>query len=122
LETMHASMVRLHERADRAGYFRLNQEIHAALARLTHNPVLEDVYVSVQRRVYRARALSNTDRLRWDASVKEHEAIMAALRARDGARLAAELVAHSEATKQVVLGEISRIQHGQDNVPGRACN
>lgn len=110
LEIMHADLVRLHERSQRADYFRLNQSIHALLARFTRNPVIEDVYVSVQRRVYRARALSNTDRLRWDASVREHEQIMAALRLRDPVRLAGELVAHSEATRDVIMNEIARIR------------
>jgi DNA-binding GntR family transcriptional regulator len=110
LETMHADMVRLHARGDRLGYFRLNQTIHSELARFTRNPVIEDVYLSVQRRVYRARALSNTHRLRWDASVQEHERIMAALRARDPARLAAELVAHSTATETVILRELARLE------------
>jgi DNA-binding GntR family transcriptional regulator len=113
LEIMHADMVRLHERAQRTDYFRLNQAIHALLARFTRNPVIEDVYVSVQRRVYRARALSNTDRLRWDASVSEHEQIMAALRARDSDRLARELVAHSQATREVIMSELARIQSAE---------
>ena len=109
LEAMHADLVRLHTQSDRAAYFRLNQTIHAELARLTGNPVIEDVYVSVQRRIYRARALSNTERLRWDASVQEHERIMVALRARDAGRLAAELVAHSKATEVVILRELARL-------------
>ncbi len=109
LEAMHAEMVRLHARSMRAEYFRLNQAIHAALARLTRNPVIEDVYGSIQRRIYRARALSNTERLRWDESVQEHERIMAALRARDPARLPAELVAHSKATEAVILRELTRL-------------
>ena len=113
LEAMHADMVRLHARSDRSAYFRLNQAIHAELARLTRNAVIEDVYRSVQRRVYRARALSNTERLRWDASVQEHERIMAALRARDPARLAAELVGHSNATEAVIVRELAPLAlHG----------
>ena len=110
LEVMHADMVRLHAQSDRKAYFRLNQAIHAELARLTGNPVIEDVYGSVQRRVYRARALSNTERLRWDASVQEHERIMAALRARDPARLSVELMSHSKATETVILRELARLE------------
>ena len=110
LEVMHADMVRLHAQSDRKAYFRLNQAIHAELARLTRNPVIEDVYGSVQRRVYRARALSNTERLRWDASVQEHERIMAALRARDPARLSVELMSHSKATETVILRELARLE------------
>jgi DNA-binding GntR family transcriptional regulator len=118
LEVMHADMVRRHFQSDRVGYFRLNQAIHAELARLTRNPVIEDVYRSVQRRVYRARALSNTERLRWDASVQEHERIMAALRAREPARLAAELVAHSKATEAVILRELARLELNELSPPG----
>jgi len=109
VEVMHADMVRLHAQAHRPAYFRLNQAIHARLAQLTRNPVLEDVYGSIQRRVYRARALSNTGRLRWDESVREHERIMGALRRRDGAELSAELAAHSLATETVILQEVTRI-------------
>lgn len=108
LEQMHADMVRLHAQSLRGPYFRLNQTIHARFAQLTRNPVIEDVYGSVQRRVYRARALSNTGRLRWDESVREHERIMVALRALDGPKLAAELVAHSKATEAVILREIAK--------------
>ncbi len=109
LEAMHADMVRLHARSMRAEYFRLNQAIHAALARLTRNLVIADVYGSIQSRVYRARALSNTEQLRWDESVQEHERIMTALRARDPARLVAELVAHCKATEAVILRELARL-------------
>jgi DNA-binding GntR family transcriptional regulator len=115
LEVMHADMVRLHAQSARIAYFRLNQAIHAELARLTRNPVIEDVYGSVQRRIYRARALSNTGRLRWDASVQEHERIMAALRARDPARLALELVAHNKATEAVVLRELARLDPARND-------
>jgi DNA-binding GntR family transcriptional regulator len=110
LEVMHADLVRLHAQSDRAAYGRLNQAIHAELARLTRNPVIEDVYNSVQRRISRAHAFSNTERLRWDASVQEHERIMAALRARDPLLLALELVAHSKALEAVILREIARLE------------
>lgn len=113
LETMHADMVRLHAQGSRSAYFRLNQQIHAGLARMTGNPVLEDVYGSMQRRVYRARALSNTGRLRWTESLSEHEVIMAMLRRRDPAGLSACLVAHSQATELVILRELERLSHQQ---------
>lgn len=106
LEAMHARMVRLHAGADRPGYFRLNQLIHGRLAAATGNPVLADIYGSLQRRVYRARALSNGIRLRWDESVAEHEGIMAALRRRDAPLLAERLMAHSRATQAVILGQL----------------
>jgi len=109
VEAMHADLVRLHAQSLRQPYFRLNQDIHARLAHLTRNPVLEDVYSSLQRRVYRARALSNTERLRWDESVREHERIMVALRRLDGATLADELVAHSKATEAVILREVAKM-------------
>ena len=117
VERMHADMVVLHQKGSRPAYFRLNQVIHGRLARLTGNAVLEDVYGSLQRRVYRARALSNTGRIRWTESVREHEAIMVALRKKDGPALATALVAHSNATMAVTLGELIRLDCGQKTGP-----
>ena len=109
VETLHVEMVGLRERGARQDYFRLNQAIHAHLAHMSGNPVIEDVYRSIQRRVYRARALSNTSHTRWDESVREHGRMIAALRRRDGASLSRELVAHTETTRDVILLEIPRL-------------
>ena len=114
LEAMHARMVLLHAGSDRPGYFRLNQLIHARLAAATGNPVLADIYQSLQRRVYRARALSNSIRLRWNESVAEHEGIMEALRRRDATLLAERLMAHSRATQAVILRHLHDGQAGLD--------
>lgn len=118
VEAAHLRLVQLHGQADRPGYFRQNQLIHAQLAALTRNAATADVYASLQRRVYRARSLSNARQLRWDESVREHEQIMAALRARDAQRLVAELVSHSRTTERVVLEAIDRLE--PEPIPAQA--
>ncbi len=118
LEGMHAELAGLHARHDRAGYFRLNQAVHAALAQGVGNAVLADVYCGLQRRVHRARAMSNGIRLRWDASMAEHERIMAALRRRDAELLTHELVAHSRATQAVTMAQLHLPEPAAPDCPG----
>jgi DNA-binding GntR family transcriptional regulator len=112
IEAMHAKLTALHANLERRAYFQLNQEIHAQLAASTRNPIIEDVYCSLQRRIYRARSLSNTIRLRWDESIREHDAFMVALWERDPS-LPTLLAAHSEATR----AEVCRQAEAQANRP-----
>ena len=106
MEAAHDRLAGLHRAGDRIGYFRQNQAIHSRLAALTGNAPVASVYDSLQKRIYRARALSNTAPLRWNESLCEHERIMAALRLRDPLRLVAELTSHSRATECAVLQSI----------------
>ena len=107
-EAPHERLVPGHRAGDRIGYFRQNQAIHARLAALTRNAAAASVYDALQKRIYRARALSNTVQLRWNESLSEHERIMAALRLRDAPRLVAELTSHSRATERAVLQSTER--------------
>ncbi|HSI40564.1 MAG TPA: GntR family transcriptional regulator [Xanthobacteraceae bacterium] len=106
LEAMHAELIRHHAQGDRIGYFRLNQAIHARMARGLNNPVLLDLYETLSRKIYRARTMANYGPERWLESMQEHDAFMQALRARDGTRLAALLEAHNAATCAVVIAEL----------------
>ena len=55
---------------------------------------IRDSYHRLAGRVRRARYQANLSAKRWAQSVAEHEAIIAALEARDGASLATVLRAH----------------------------
>jgi DNA-binding GntR family transcriptional regulator len=103
LDAMHAELAQLHRDAERAAYFRLNQQIHAEIIRLAGNPVLFNMWSTLQRSVFRARAVANYDTRRWGESVREHEAFMALLRARDAAGFADALSAHTRKTGDSVL-------------------
>ena len=94
IRALHFEMLAAHARGDLAGYFRHNQAIHLKLVEAAGNPVLLHAYRQLNANVRRARFIANLSRARWDAAVREHEAILAALEARDAPRLKALLHEH----------------------------
>jgi len=87
IRALHYEMLAHHARGDLANYFRCNQAIHMKLLECTGNGTLADVYRGLNAHARRARYIANLSRERWDSAVREHEDILAALVARDGARL-----------------------------------
>src|SRR5262249_1215914 len=94
IAVLHHRMVLHHLRGELAAYIELNQEIHRSLVRASRNPVLADTWELLAARVRRARSLPNRHHERWQAALREHEAMLAALQARDGERLAALMTPH----------------------------
>jgi DNA-binding GntR family transcriptional regulator len=109
LEAWHARLVALHRKGDRTGYFRLNQEIHDRIITLTRNTALLATYRGFAGKIRRARAQANYDSLRWAESVREHEAIMRALRGRRSDVLASHLRDHNLRTGQVVIEQLREL-------------
>jgi len=103
LNAKHTRLVQLHRDASRTAYFRLNQEIHTDITRLAGNPVLLNMWTTLQASIFRARAVANYDARRWTESVAEHETFMARLNARDAAGFAAALSTHTRKTGDAVL-------------------
>ncbi len=93
---LHARMAAHHAAGERAPYFRLNEQIHDAIAAAARNPTLRQMQMSLANRVRRARYFANISQARWDQAMAEHEEINAALKARDGKRLAEILKRHLE--------------------------
>ena len=83
----HERMLGHHARGELSEYFRLNQQIHEAIIAAAGNPVLTQIYRGLSVRIRRARYMANLSKARWDRAVSEHEQILQALLARDGARL-----------------------------------
>ncbi|TDT89549.1 GntR family transcriptional regulator [Azorhizobium sp. AG788] len=108
LEGMHADLVAFHRDERRSDYFRQNQQIHTEITRLAANPVLLGTWSAMNAKIYRARAQANYDHERWDASLTEHEAFMALLRARDAAGFAASLADHTRRTGTAVLANLAK--------------
>ena len=65
---------------------------------IASNTILAGVYDSLAGRIRRVRYLANANRTRWDKAMAEHTEILAALEARDGARLAGLLKMHLMST------------------------
>jgi DNA-binding FadR family transcriptional regulator len=64
------------------------------MACAARNPVLDQMRAMLSGRVSRARYFANISTPRWDQAMKEHDEILAALKARDGNRLGSVLKAH----------------------------
>jgi DNA-binding GntR family transcriptional regulator len=94
IRALHYQMVLHYTRGERAQFFAVNQEIHEKILDAAHNPTLGTAYRNLSGRIRRARYAANMASGRWDQAVAEHEEMLAALEARDGARLAEILKRH----------------------------
>ncbi|MGH8747407.1 MAG: GntR family transcriptional regulator [Burkholderiales bacterium] len=110
IRALHFEMLAMHARRDLDGYFRYNQAIHLKLVEASGNAVLAQTYRQLNANVRRVRYMANLSPERWDAAVREHDAILAALAARDAARLKRLLRDHLSAKLAAVLEAISRKQ------------
>lgn len=103
LRAKHYEMLACYTRGDLSGYYRLNAQIHAGINAAAKNPVLERTYRELNARVQALRFRTNQDQAKWKAAVKEHERMIDALAARDGAALRAVLVEHLHHKRDTVL-------------------
>ncbi|WP_439496169.1 GntR family transcriptional regulator [Bosea sp. (in: a-proteobacteria)] len=91
---LHYRMMLHHVRDELPEYFALNQQIHRAVVEAAENPVLLGVWETLAARVERAKYLPNLQPNRWKAAMHEHDAMLAALVARDGEALGRLIEAH----------------------------
>lgn len=91
---IHDAMMRNYAERNRMEYFKLNQQIHSEIARLSGNAVLFAMHQTLQARLKRVRYLGHDRSEQWQAAVAEHEQMIRCLEARDGAGLAAAVRAH----------------------------
>jgi DNA-binding GntR family transcriptional regulator len=108
IRALHYEMLAMHARRDLDGYFRYNQAIHLKIVEASGNAVLAQTYRQLNANVRRVRYMANLSAERWDAAVQEHEAILAALNARDAARLKRLLRDHLAAKLASVLEAIDQ--------------
>ena len=83
---------------DRLEYFKLNQQIHSAIQRISGNAALAAAHASIQSRLKRIRYIGNSEPNKWHDAMSEHEAMIRHLEARDGEALAKVLTRHMEMT------------------------
>ena len=84
-----------HYRArDRMPYYKLNQEFHSRLTELSKNETLQETQRNLQARLKRIRYIGNQRPEYWAGAVEDHEAMVAALKERDGARLGQAMARH----------------------------
>jgi DNA-binding GntR family transcriptional regulator len=94
VRALHDEMVRCYQAGDRLQYYKLNQAIHTAIARLAGNASLSEMHQMLQTRLKRIRFIGHEGPERWAAAVAEHEEMITALEARDELRLSEVLGRH----------------------------
>ncbi len=94
IRKLHIKMVTHYEAQALKPYFRINQQIHEMILAAARNQTLSSLYHALEGRVRQARYLANMSASRWAEAVEEHERMILALEARDGAALAKILKDH----------------------------
>lgn len=97
LAALHAAMMDRYAVRDRLAYFKLNQEIHSAIARLSGNAILATLHTQLQSRMRRVRFIGHEGPEKWAAAVAEHEEMAKALARRDAEALAEVIGRHLDA-------------------------
>jgi DNA-binding GntR family transcriptional regulator len=96
IERLHYEMYGCYLHRDMHGYFRVNQLIHQKIVEASGNATLRSAYASFAGRIRRVRYAANfaRKRERWGEAMREHEAILEALRRRAGSELSDILFRH----------------------------
>ena len=113
IQAMQFEMMAAYTRRDLSAYYSLNARIHNAINAAAKNPVLGTVYNQVNARLQALRFRSNQDGEKWKRAMKEHEKMIEALAARDGAAMREVLLGHLRNKRDVVLEQLREVQAKQ---------
>ncbi len=103
IRALHFEMLAAHSRRDLPAYYRLNSRIHAQINAAARNPVLTQTWQTVNARLQSLRFRSNLDEGKWQQAVREHDAMVELLAARDASGLRELLVSHLLVKRDAVL-------------------
>ena len=103
IRAMHFEMLAAFTRRDLSNYYRLNALIHAAINDAAKNPVLTTTYKGINARVQSLRFRTNQNEAKWKRAVQEHETMVQALGAHDGAAMRKVLVEHLVNKRNTVI-------------------
>jgi DNA-binding GntR family transcriptional regulator len=109
IEQLHHDMYGFYMRQDMQGYFRVNQSIHRAIVHAAGNTALRATYDNLAGRIRRVRFSANfaRKRERWSEAMREHEAILEALRRRAGSELNDILFQHLRNKGQAAIAYLT---------------
>lgn len=111
LALLHDEMVACRQREDLSGYYSRNRQIHNLIIQSTRNNALRQAYETTNRRLHALRFRSNFDIQKWDRAIAEHEAILEALKVRNGPQLSAMLKQHLLHKRDVVMADLKERQN-----------
>ena len=115
IQAMHFEMMAAYTRRDLSAYYALNSRIHAAISAAARNPVLTLVYQQVNARLQALRFRSNQDGEKWRNAMKDHEKMIEALAAHDGAAMREVLLSHLRNKREVVLDQLRAARKQQES-------
>ena len=98
LRAVHDRMVAFYKAKNRLEYYKLNQDFHSGVLRLSANAALQGAHLAIQARLKRIRYIGNSEPRKWKDAMSEHEEMIRRLEARDAEGLAKILALHMEHT------------------------
>jgi DNA-binding GntR family transcriptional regulator len=116
IERLHYEMYGFYLHRDMHGYFRVNQLIHQKIVEASRNATLLSFYANFAGRIRRVRYSANFARKRdrWGEAMREHEAILDALRRRSGSELSDILFKHLRNKRTAA---VSHLNEGVQTAP-----
>jgi DNA-binding GntR family transcriptional regulator len=112
IEALHHDMYVAYMHRDMHGYFQTNQLIHKKIVDAARNHALSSAYAGYAGRIRRIRYAANLARKRdrWGEAMREHEAILDALRRRAGLELSDILFTHLRNKQAAAIEQLAESQ------------
>ncbi len=119
IERLHYEMYGFYLRRDMHNYFLANQRIHEKIVEASRDATLRGAYANFAGRIRRVRYSANfaRKRQRWGEAMREHEAILDALRRRAGSELSDILFHHLRAKRTAALEHLDEAERGAPIAP-----
>jgi len=119
IERLHYEMYGYYLHRDMHNYFLANQRIHEKIVEAARNATLRAAYANFAGRIRRVRYCANfaRKRQRWGEAMREHEAILDALRRRAGSELADILFHHLRNKRTAAIEHLDEIENGTAAAP-----
>jgi DNA-binding GntR family transcriptional regulator len=114
IERLHYQMYGYYLHRDMHNYFLVNQRIHERIVEASRNETLRATYANFAGRIRRVRYSANfaRKRQRWAEAMREHEAILDALRRRAGSELSDVLFHHLRNKRAAAVEHLAEIESG----------
>jgi DNA-binding GntR family transcriptional regulator len=112
IEQLHYEMYGHYLHRDMHGYFQTNQRIHESIVAAARNETLRTAYANFAGRIRRVRYSANfaRKRQRWAEAMREHEAILDALRRRAGSELSDIMFQHLRNKRMAAIEHLTEPQ------------
>lgn len=102
IRKLHEAMMAHYRAGDEAAYLQANRQIHEAIFDFAGNATLAGLYQQILTRINACRFMLRKNAAHWRQATQEHEAMLEALEARDGPRLADLLERHVAETSAAI--------------------